>query len=305
VTAARVSPVGRVALKVDVDTFRGSRDGVPAMLDDLAAAGARASFFLTLGPDNSGRAIFRVFTKPGFLGKMMRTNAARMYGWKTALYGTLLPAPRIGRRCAAELRKIEAAGHEVGLHAWDHVLWQDRLHRLSRAAIDAQLQQGIDAFAEIYGRPPRAFAAPAWFCTDDGFEALDARGFDYISIARGPEAPYYPRVRGHALKTLDIPTTVPTLDEDLGRDGITAENYVDRLVARYRPGQDEILTVHAETEGLAHRGLFQQLLARHNAMGLATVPVGELAAEAKANAPVRDVRLGEIPGRSGRVVLVA
>jgi len=65
------------------------------------------------------------------------------------------------------------------------------------------------------------------------------------------------------------------------------------------------LTVHAETEGLAYRHLFQQLLARHNAMGLATVPVSELAAAAKAKAPVRDVRLGEIPGRSGRVVVVA
>jgi peptidoglycan/xylan/chitin deacetylase (PgdA/CDA1 family) len=305
VTASRTT---RIALKVDVDTFRGTREGVPAMLDDLAAAGVRATFFLTLGPDNSGRAIFRVFTKPGFLRKMLRTNAAKMYGWKTALYGTLLPAPKIGRRCAAELRQIESAGHEVGLHAWDHVLWQDRLHRLSRPAIDAQLRRGIEAFAEIYNRPPRVFAAPAWFCTDDAFEALDACNFDYISIARGPEAPYYPKVRGRVLKTLDIPTTVPTLDEDLGRDGITPENYVDRLVARYRPGHDEVLTVHAETEGLAHRNLFQALLARHNAMGLTTVPVSELAAEAKAvpgGAPVRDVRLGEVPGRSGRVVMVA
>jgi len=297
--------VTRIALKVDVDTYRGTRDGVPAMLEDLAAAGVKASFFLTLGPDNSGRAIFRVFTKPGFLRKMLRTNAAKMYGWKTALYGTLLPAPRIGRRCQAELREIERAGHEVGLHAWDHVLWQDRLHRLTRPAIDAQLQRGIQAFGDIYGHPPRAFAGPAWFCTDDGFEALDAQGFDYLSIARGPEPPYYPRVRGKVLKTIDIPTTVSTLDEDLGRDGITPENYVDRLVARYRPGQDEVLTVHAETEGLAYRHLFQQLLARHNEMGLATVPVSELAAEAKAKAPARDVRLGEIPGRSGRVVVVA
>jgi len=295
----------RVALKVDVDTYRGTREGVPAMLEDLAAAGVRATFFLTLGPDNSGRAVFRVFTKPGFLRKMLRTNAAKMYGWKTAMYGTLLPAPRIGRRCAAELKEIEAAGHEVGLHAWDHVLWQDRLHRLGRAAIDVQLQRGIDAFAAVYGHPPRAFAAPAWFCTDDAFEALDARGFDYLSIARGPEAPYYPRVRGRVLRTLDIPTTVPTLDEDLGRDGITPENYVDRLVATYRPGHDEVLTVHAETEGLAYRGLFQQLLARHNAMGIETIPASELANEERGKAPVRDVRLGEIPGRSGRVVLVA
>jgi len=295
----------RVALKIDVDTYRGTREGVPAMLEDLEREGVKASFFLTLGPDNSGRAVFRVFTKQGFLRKMLRTNAAKMYGWKTALYGTLLPAPRIGRRCAAELRAIEAAGHEVGLHAWDHVLWQDRLHRIDRAGVEAQLDRGIAAFAEIYGHPPRAFAAPAWFCTDDAFEALAGRGFDYLSISRGPEAPFFPRIRGRALPILDVPTTLSTLDEDLGRDGITPESYVDRLIARYRPGHDEVLTVHAETEGLAYRGLFQQLLARHKELGIGTIPLCDLVARARAGAPVRDVRLGEVPGRSGRVVVTA
>jgi peptidoglycan/xylan/chitin deacetylase (PgdA/CDA1 family) len=297
----------RVFLKIDVDTYRGTREGVPAMLEDLAAAGVRASFFFTLGPDNSGRAILRVFTKPGFLGKMLRTNAARMYGVRTALYGTLLPAPIIGRRCAAAIARCRTAGHEVGLHAWDHVAWQDRLHRLRPSAVGAQIDRGIDAFAALFGERPRAFAAPAWFATDDALEALDARGFDYLSISRtvdnGAAAPFYPRVRGRVLATLELPTTLPTLDEDLGRDGITAESYVERLVARYREGADEVLTVHAETEGLAYRPLFQRFLARHRELGVETLPLALLAGEARARAGARDVGLGTVPGRSGRVLL--
>jgi len=297
----------RVFLKIDVDTYRGTRDGVPAMLDDLAAAGVTASFFFTLGPDNSGRAILRVFTKPGFLGKMLRTNAAKMYGVETALYGTLLPAPIIGRRCAAVLARCRAEGHEVGLHAWDHVAWQDRLHRLPRRAVEAQIERGIAAFAAVFGERPRAFAAPAWLATDDALEALDARGFDYLSVSRtvdnGAAAPFYPRVRGRALSTLELPTTLPTLDEDLGRDGITPESYVERLVSRYREGADEVLTVHAETEGLAYRALFQRLLARHRERGIETLPLARLAGEARGRAAVRDVGLGTVPGRSGRVLL--
>ncbi len=297
----------RVFLKIDVDTYRGTREGIPAMLDDLAAAGVRASFFFTLGPDRSGRAILRVFTKPGFLGKMLRTNAARMYGVRTALYGTLLPSPIIGRRCREAIARCRAAGHEVGLHAWDHVVWQDRLHRLSRAAVEAQIDRGIAAFAEVFGERPRAFAAPAWFATDDALEALDARGFDYLSISRtvgnAAAAPFYPRVRGRALATLELPTTLPTLDEDLGRDGVTAESYVERLVARYRKGADEVLTVHAETEGLAYRGLFERLLARHRELGIATLPLSDLAREARGRAAARAVGLGTVPGRSGRVLL--
>jgi len=297
----------RVFLKIDVDTYRGTREGVPAMLDDLAAAGVRASFFFTLGPDRSGRAILRVFTKPGFLGKMLRTNAAKMYGVRTPLYGTLLPSPVIGRRCREAIARCRAAGHEVGLHAWDHVTWQDRLHRLSRPAVEAQIDKGMAAFADVFGERPRGFAAPAWFATDDALMALDARGFDYLSISRtvgnAAAEPFYPLVRGRALQTLELPTTLPTIDEDLGRDGITPESYVERLVARYRPGADEVLTVHAETEGLAYRGLFQRLLARHPALGIETLPLATLAREARGRAGVRAVGLGTVPGRSGRVLL--
>jgi undecaprenyl phosphate-alpha-L-ara4FN deformylase len=298
------APPARVALKVDVDTFRGTRDGVPALLEDLAAAGVRASFFFTLGPDNSGRAVLRVFRKRGFLAKMLRTNAARMYGWRTALYGTLLPAPEIGRRCAATLQAVAAAGHEVGLHAWDHVAWQDRLDRMAPAAVGAHLDRGIAAFESLFGARPRGFAAPAWFCTREAFAALDGRGFDYISVSRGAAAPFHPRLGGRPLSTLEVPTTLPTLDEELGRDGIGPANYVSRLVERYRPGRDEVLTVHAETEGLAHRGLFQELLRRHRELGIVTRPVGELAAEAqRSGAPAGEVGFGEVPGRAGRVVL--
>ncbi len=293
----------RVALKIDVDTFRGTRDGLPAMLQDLAAAGVRASFFFTLGPDNSGRAVLRIFRKRGFLAKMLRTNAARMYGWRTALYGTLLPAPEIGRRCRAALAAVRDAGHEIGLHAWDHVLWQDRLDRLPRHAVEAQLDRGIAAFQSLFGEPPRSFAAPAWCCTEDAFAALDERGFDYLSVSRGTAGPFFPRVAGRTLGTLEVPTTLPTLDEELGRDGTDEQNYVERLVARYRPGRDEVLTVHAETEGLAHRDLFRQLLRRHREMGVVTRPVGELAAEARAAAGPGEVGYGLVPGRAGRVVV--
>jgi undecaprenyl phosphate-alpha-L-ara4FN deformylase len=297
--------VARVALKIDVDTFRGTRDGVPAMLADLAAAGVRASFFFSLGPDRSGRAIFRLLTQPRFAAKMMRTNAARMYGVKTALYGTLLPAPIIGRRCREVLLRCRAAGHEVGLHAWDHRTWQDRLQRLARPAVESLVDRGIAAFAELFGERPRGFAAPAWFCTDDAFEALDARGFDYLSVSRGRDAPFYPSVRGKALAALEIPTTLPTFDEELGRDGIDEDNYVDRLTARYRP-PTEVLTLHAESEGLAYRHLFRRLLARHAELGVEALTLGELAAEARraaAPAPVRRVLLGEVPGRASLVVL--
>ena len=87
----------RLALKVDVDTDRGTRIGVPQLAADCAEFGVRASFLFSLGPDQTGRAITRVF-RPGFFGKVSRTSVVQIYGIRTLLNGTLLPAPHIGRR---------------------------------------------------------------------------------------------------------------------------------------------------------------------------------------------------------------
>ena len=97
-------------------------------------------------------------------------------------------------------------------------------------AVAAALDRGMAAFAEIYGDCPHGFAAPAWFMTDDAFLALEARGFDYLSVSRGVAEPFYPRIRGKVLKTLEIPTTLPTLDEELGSAGITPETKPVRIL---------------------------------------------------------------------------
>ena len=45
----------RIALKIDVNTYKGTRAGAPALADLLQRHGAQATFFFSLGPDQSGR----------------------------------------------------------------------------------------------------------------------------------------------------------------------------------------------------------------------------------------------------------
>ena len=101
--------MARIVLKIDVDTLRGTREGVPNLARMLDRARARATFLFSLGPDHTGWALRRVF-KPGFLKKVSRTSVVEHYGLKTLMYGTLLPGPDIGRRAAAEMRAIRDAG---------------------------------------------------------------------------------------------------------------------------------------------------------------------------------------------------
>ncbi len=289
-----------IALKIDVDTFIGTRDGVPGLLATLNRFDIRATFYFSLGPDNSGKAIRRIFTKKGFLMKMLRTRAPSIYGPKTLLYGTLLPAPMIGTKLASTIKSVATAGHEVGVHCWDHVKWHDLLPWFPKPVTAMELGKASATFEDIFGRRTRTTAAPGWTVSVDSLEVQDAMGLDYCSDARGT-APFYPVMNGRRFSTLQVPTTWPTMDELLGENGITITTINDQYLNCLRPGLN-VHTIHAELEGRAMRETFIDLLERLTARGVNFITLGEAAAMAKRNDPPKhELIIGEIPGRAGTV----
>ncbi|MFZ3032540.1 MAG: hypothetical protein WA138_00800, partial [Parvibaculum sp.] len=122
----------RLAIKIDVDTDRGTREGVSALADMLAAKDIPATFLFSLGPDNTGRAIRRIF-RPGFFSKVSRTSVVSTYGLRTLMNGVVLPGPNIAKKNRMILQSVAARGFETGIHCWDHVFWQDKLFSLSDA----------------------------------------------------------------------------------------------------------------------------------------------------------------------------
>ncbi|HEY6006919.1 MAG TPA: polysaccharide deacetylase family protein, partial [Geobacteraceae bacterium] len=196
-----------IALKVDVDTYVGTRDGVPRLLDILERFGIHATFYFSMGPDNSGKAIRRVFTRKGFLKKMLRTRAPSMYGLKTMLYGTLLPPPLIAESFPEVLQHTARLGHEVGIHCWDHVKWHDLLPWMPKQTTLMELGRASAQFEEIFGHRARTTAAPGWTVTADSLEIQDAMQLTHCSDSRGI-APFYPVMAGRRFATLQIPTTL-------------------------------------------------------------------------------------------------
>ncbi len=285
----------RIALKVDVDTHDGLRDGVPAICDRLAAYDIRASFFVVCGPDTVGRRLHHLL-RPAFVGKLVRTRAPSLYGWRTLLSGTLLPARPIAAAFPELLRALVRAGHEVAVHGHDHARWQDRLPALDAAVVVAEVARARTIYRETLDADPHGFGAPGWRCTAASLAAVDDAGFAYRSDTRGT-SPYRPAVGGRVFRLPELPTTLPTLDETYGVVGRDPAALADDLVARLRPGALEVLTIHAEIEGGPHAAVLDALLAR-TVERVRFVRLRDEAAALDVEAlPICEVRDGIVPGR--------
>ncbi len=299
------TPSHLLGLRIDVDTHDGMKAGVPVLLDLFRQAGVRGTFYLSMGPDNAGKAVVNILRRPGFLGKMRRTGAARVYGLRTVLSGTLLPARMIAAALPDIARRVTADGHEAGVHAWDHRRWQDKLPRLSDDEVADQLGRARAAFVEIFGVPPRTFAAPAWFGDERSLLLEEGFGLAYASDCRGVE-PFLPVVKGAALATPQVPTTLPTLDEALGDTHADARAFYDSVLDAAASAAWPVLTVHAEIEGGPYADDLRRFLRQAAARGIRPAPLGELLAARRATPaplPERTMGYGTVPGRHGTVFM--
>lgn len=291
-----------VALKVDVDTDRGTREGVPALAALLEEFPAPASFLFSLGPDNTGKAIRRVF-RPGFFQKVSRTSVVQMYGIRTLLNGTLLPAPHIGKRHADVMRRVRDAGFETGIHCHDHFQWQDHLSKMSLEETRTEFGHALDEYRRIFGTDALTAGAPGWQATAASRQVYDEANLLYSSDTRG-EAPFFPRIGGRVFKTLEIPSTLPTFDELLGRPEFPDESIVSHYTSLLKSDQPNILTIHAEIEGMMKRPLFRELLETWSGLGVNFIRMDDLAREILSHrepVPVQPLVMAEIDGRSGLV----
>lgn len=246
----------------------------------------------------------RVFRR-GFVKKVMSASPAASYGLATMLYGTLLPAPDIGRRrdAVARMREAAAAGHECGVHAWDHVDWHDRLPGMDRAEVVATFGRAADRFADVFGRPAEVAGAPGWTANGLSIEAYEARGIRVASDTRGG-APFRPlRAGGAPASLVEVPSTLPTLDELLALDEFRGERregtvtYLRRAV-EVAPGAS-VHSVHTEIEGgRAFAALFARQLGAWASDGIAFVTLSDVAASAGAPLPARPLRFTTVRGRA-------
>ncbi|MCZ6913120.1 MAG: polysaccharide deacetylase family protein [Rickettsia endosymbiont of Ixodes persulcatus] len=294
-----------LAIKIDVDTERGTRIGVPNLLQLFKQLDIPATFLFSLGPDNTGRAIKRIF-RPGFLNKVSRTNVIGVYGFRTLLNGVLWPGPHIGQCCETIMRRVEDVGHEVGIHCYDHIRWQDGLHSWSQEAVSKEFKKACDEFYRIFSRAPLTAGAAGWQANAYSLAAYDAANLLYGSDARGL-FPCFPKVGEIQFKTLQIPTNLPTLDELLGRLEFPLETLDNYYLSLLRDDVVNVLTIHAELEGMQYLNFFESFLKKAQQQGIQFKTLQTVAQQYLANRdaiPVCELVQGVVNGRSGTLAVL-
>jgi undecaprenyl phosphate-alpha-L-ara4FN deformylase len=288
-----------VGLRIDVDTLRGTRSGVPALLDILGKRDIRASIFFSVGPDNMGRHLWRL-VRPTFALKMLRSKAASLYGWDILARGVLWPGPMIAEKCADVIRASAKAGHEVGLHAWDHHKWQMQINRMNEAELEAEIGKGLAALQGVLGTEVTCSAAPGWRCNVATLSCTEPYRMRYHSDCRGTHV-FRPTIAGNPA-TPQIPVTLPTYDEVIGRNGIKDENFNAFLLDRIAATEFPVLTIHAEVEGIAKQAMFERFLDDADARGMRFCALGDLLPPVE-RIGAGSIGEGHVAGREGTVCM--
>jgi len=290
-----------IGLKVDVDTYEGMKSGVPTLLNLFRQFDIKASFFVPMGKDHTGWTVKRIFTRKGFLKKVNRVGVVETYGIKTLMRGILLPGPEIARQNSRILHQIVEDGHEAGIHGYDHVSWHDHVKDWGATKTATVLGLACGEYESILGRKALSFAAPGWMINAHALRFLENNGFLYSSDTRG-SSPFLPVIGGHHFNILQIPTTMPTLDEVVGLAGHETPSLVEYFMNVLSEGLN-ILTVHTELEGKRWARFLEAFVARTLDQGFTYTRLVDVAhmIGSRGSIPKSKVFYGQIEGRAGEV----
>lgn len=261
------NPTKQLGLKIDVGSYRGTLQGVPRLVEILRRNRCEATFLFSLGRDRLGR--------------------------------------DIGRRCAEILRGVRGEGHEAAVHCWKRTAWEGRAEKADAAWTERQMTLAIERHTEIFGEAPRGHGAPGWQMSPHALRLTQRLDFLWSSDSRGHE-PYVPVCNGEIVLCPQLPTTLPTLDELIGRDGATEDDVDRRLLALTASSATpiQVFTLRAEIEGLNLAPVLEHLLTGWREQGYALSPLGRIREGLEvARLPRHEIVRGSVPGREGTLML--
>lgn len=242
----------RIAITVFVEDVAGYQHGLPAILSLFKQYDIHATFLLSPGFDNSGLRIRRLF-RPWLLSSQLPTIQK--------LYGTLLPPKSLNKYFKPAVLSCIEQGHDVGLASFDSVLWQNQGLDASEALTRQHMNWSVDAFVEATGQRPKIHAASGCIVNKHLYKLERELGFELGIESRGKTL-YLPRYQGVESDVLQLPITLPYLEELLVQDEINLDNIHEYFFAESQSvlPHGQVMALRASYEGRGWLGILEKLL---------------------------------------------
>jgi peptidoglycan/xylan/chitin deacetylase (PgdA/CDA1 family) len=201
------------------------------------------------------------------------------------------------------MREVREMGFEIGIHCHDHYRWQNHVQRMSLEQTRLEFTQAVAEFERIYGSSPETAGAPGWQCTPNSLQVYDDFKLLYASDTRGT-GPFRACMGTKVFATPQLPTTLPTLDELLGRPEFPEDRLLDHYLALLTAeSRDHVMTIHAELEGLHYLTFLQNLIERARNAGVEFYSLRDQARRIRESGmgclPLCEIRMAEVDGRAG------
>ena len=232
-------------------------------------------------------------------------SAIEHYGFPTLMYGTALPAPDIGHRCARIMTEAKTAGFETAVGCWNHQRWQRQIESANATWTATEMQRAHQRYKEIFGCDSPGHGAASWQMNIHALRLTQRFGYRWASDCRGSHA-FVPIWNGEPIHCPQLPTTLPTFDELIGNDGHTAENvhqHLLKLTAIAQPSMrntGQVFSFNADHQRLKLDVALGNLLAGWAEQGHEICSLGLLRDDLDfAALPRHELTFRTVPGRAG------
>lgn len=238
-------------LRIDIDCVRDA-ETLPVLLDMLNGHGIKATFFVTTGPDDIARNMKNCLNPLN----LFRKKAFKRY--RLTIFNGLVFKRQVQE--SKNLDLILDAGHELGLHGYDHYNWMNHLDSKSVEELGALISRGCELFEQAFGFYPKSFASPGFTVNSRFLSALDDFGFRYSSDFVGGQA-FYPKseIEGKVCRTLQIPVSMRSIGEQ-EESGLRDNQILKAVMDRLSCSKYFVLYCHPSYEPVFKPALLERVL---------------------------------------------
>ena len=236
-------------LRIDLESEKGIRQGVPKLLKLLSKYNMKASFYLAMGGESNIFEILRY--RKGLTSSEERK--IKVWSLKDKLRMGLLPRDFV-KSNEKILRKILEEGHELGIHGFKHRAWTRGLDKID---IRNHILKAKIKYIGIFKRKPISFASPGFNINEKILKMLEKEGISFISDFPGNRVRFYGKIKNVPMTILGENKT--PIIENLVTKGKSDREILEKIKKEIKKKEIISLYIHGLFEARFKLDLLEEI----------------------------------------------